>query len=261
MRAKQVLVVSALAGLLSGSAFAQSFSAEPIAFDLSDELADGSPVLIAAYEPTPDARPSFAGAGSDRSAAVTNAGLPAPSIILGRVEPGREADFGIETLLPDTVAQLGFAFDDLETRVAMRDSDPDLFRQLLEQGHIDPPADQLNVALQTELKRMNCYRSTIDGLWGRGSARSVGEYFGERADGASWPDQQPSMQLFRAIIAVPDVACEAPVAAAPARTTTTRSTQQRTTTTRPTPAPAPAPAPKPANKPRISGGGGIGVFR
>ncbi|MEL7090454.1 MAG: hypothetical protein AAFN94_01850 [Pseudomonadota bacterium] len=249
---------------MGSSAFAQSFSAEPIAFDLGDSSADGSPVLIAAYEPPADTRPSFAGTGSDRSASVAGVGLPTPSIILGRVEPGREADFGIETLLPDTVAEVGFSFDDLETRIAMRDNDPELFLQLLDQGHIDPPADRLNAALQTELKRMNCYRSTIDGLWGRGSARSVGEYFGEREDGTTWPDQQPSVELFRAIIAVPDVACEAPVAA-PARTTSTRSTTTRSTTTRTTtratPAPAPKPAAKPAQKPKISGGGGIGVFR
>lgn len=265
MHAKWAFVGVALAGLMGSAALSQSFSAEPIAFDLEDGSADGSPVLIAAYEPPADTRPSFAGAGSDRSASVAPVGLPTPSIILGRVEPGREADFGIETLLPDTVAQMGFGFDDLETRVAMRDNDPELFRQLLEQGHIDPPSEQLNAALQTELKRMNCYRSTIDGLWGRGSARSVGEYFGERPDGASWPDQQPSVELFRAIIAVPDVACEVPVAA-PVRATSTnnRATSQRTTTrttTRATPAPAPKPAPKPANKPKISGGGGIGVFR
>ncbi|MEO0669736.1 MAG: hypothetical protein AAFZ99_17625 [Pseudomonadota bacterium] len=254
-------------GGLTSAAFAQSFGAEPIAFDLGDGADDaGSPFLIAAYEPPPDAAPSFAGPGVGTGAVAVTAGLPTPSIILGRVEPGREADFGIETLLPETVAQMAFAFDDMDTRVAMRGDDPEMFRMLVEQGHIDPPADRLNAALQTELQRMNCYRSSIDGLWGRGSARSVNEYFSERDDGIDWPDQNPSAELFRTIIMYPDVECEAPVAAAaPApRATTTRSTTTRTTQ-RATPAPRPAaPAPKPAapaNKPKITGGGGIGVFR
>lgn len=254
-------------GALTGAALGQSFGAEPIAFDLGDDTDAGSPFLIAAYQPPADAAPTFAGPGVGQGAVAVAAGLPTPSIILGRVEPGREADFGIETLLPETVAQMAFAFDDVETRVAMRGDDPEMFRMLVEQGHIDPPADRLNAALQTELQRMNCYRSGVDGLWGRGSARSVGEYFGEREDGTEWPDQQPSVELFRTIITYPDVRCETPVAAAPQpRATTTRTTTTRTTTTttRRTTTPAPAPAPRPAapaNKPKITGGGGIGVFR
>ncbi|WP_299684096.1 hypothetical protein [uncultured Tateyamaria sp.] len=255
-------------GALAGAAMAQSYGSDPIAFDLGDGAdATGGQVLIAAYQPPAETAPSFAGPGVGRGAVAVAAGLPTPSIILGRIEPGREADFGITSLLPETVAQMSFAFDDMETRIAMRSDDPTMFRMLVEQGHIDPPADRLNVALQSELQRMNCYRSGIDGLWGRGSARSVGEYFGEREDGVDWPDQNPSMELFRTIIMYPDVRCEAPVAAAaPApRATTTRSTTTRTTTTRrvATPKPAaPAPKPKaPANKPKITGGGGIGVFR
>lgn len=253
-----------LAGLctLASGVWAQSFDADPIGFDLGDD-ASGN-VLIAAYQPPSDAAPSFAAPGAGQDAVAVANGLPAPSIVLGRIEPGREADFGITTLLPETVAQMAFAFDDVEKRVAMRGDDPDMFRMLIEQGHIDPPTDRLNVALQSELQRMNCYRSGIDGLWGRGSARSVADYFGERDDGAQWPDQDPSVELFRTIILYPDVRCTAPVAAAPApRATTTRSTSTRTTTpTRraATPAPAPKPA-SPARKPTISSGGGIGVFR
>ena len=253
----------------AGTALAQSFGADPIAFDLGDTAdAAGSPVLIAAYQPPADTAPSFAGPNVGQGAVAAQAGRPTPSIILGRIEPGREADFGITTLLPETVAQMAFAFDDVEKRVAMRGDDPEMFRMLVEQGHIDPPAERLNVALQTELQRMQCYRSGIDGLWGRGSARSVRDYFGEREDGAEWPDQQPSMELFRAIIMYPDVECEVPVAAAPAprptttRSTTTRRTTTTTTTTRRAATPAPAPKPAaPASKPKITGGGGIGVFR
>ena len=256
-------------GVLSGTAEAQSYEAEPIAFDIGDsaDSTSAEPFLIAAYQPPADAAPTFAGPGAGQDAVQAADGLPTPSIILGRIEPGREADFGITTLLPETVAQMAFPFDDLEKRVAMRGEDPDMFRMLVEQGHIDPPTDQLNVALQTELQRMNCYRSGIDGLWGRGSARSVGEYFDEREDGMEWPDSDPSVDLFRAIIMYPDVRCETPQAAPAARNTsaTTRTTRSTTTTTRRTTTSRPAaPAPKPAapaNKPKITGGGGIGVFR
>ncbi len=252
------------AGAFAGAAVAQSFGAEPIAFDLGDDA--GANVLIAAYQPPADTAPSFAGPGVGQEALAVRAGLPSPSIILGRIEPGREADFGITTLLPETVATMAFAFDDLETRVAMRGDDPELFRLLVEQGHIDPPEADLNRALQVELQRMNCYRSGIDGAWGPGSRRSVGEYFDKREDGMTWPDQNPSVELFRTIIMEPDVRCETPVAAAAPRrpTTTSRPAASRpaaVATPRPaTPRPAPA-APKPAAKPKITGGGGIGVFR
>ena len=246
------------------SATSQSFSSEPIAFDVDDTAGDaGTPLLIAAYEPPAGTAPQIGAAGANRAAAVTQAGLPAPSIILGRIEPGREADFGISILLPETVATMRFDFDDLETRVAMRGEDPEMFRKLIEQGHIDPPAERLNAALQLELQRMNCYRSTIDGLWGPGSRRSVGGYFDAREDALTWPDQEPSMELFRAIILYPDVECvvQQPTPRATTQTTTPRTTTTRTMTARPAPAPAPSAPATTSNRPRISTGGGIGVFR
>lgn len=253
--------------VLAGTAKAQSYESGPIEFDIFEDTADGAaPLLIAAYQPPTDAVPSFAPGGTGRAAEVTAAGFPEPSIILGEIAPGQEAAFGIETLLPGTVAEMAFAYDDLETRVAMRDGDPEIFRMLVEQGHIDPPAEQLNAALQTELQRMNCYRSGIDGLWGRGSARSVGEYFGKRDDGATWPDQQPSNELFRAIIMYPDVRCETPQVQAPAPRTTRvapaqpRATTQRRTTTQQPAARAPTQT-APTRRPTITTGGGIGVFR
>ncbi|MEX0308728.1 MAG: hypothetical protein AB3N17_00635 [Tateyamaria sp.] len=190
--------------------------------------------------------------------------LPQPSIILGRIAPGQEEEFGIERLLPETVAQVIFDLADLDARNALRADNPELFAQLISEGHLDPEADQLNRTLQVELQRMNCYRSGIDGAWGPGSRRSVASYFEQLAN-VSWPDQQPTNELFRAILLNGDVACPTPVAAPrPAATnrTTTRTTTTTTTRTQRPAAAAPAPAAKPQtqSKPTLSIGGS-GVFR
>lgn len=257
------LALSTLCALsLTQPALAQSFAAEQIDFDVSDDGTGSGPLLIAAYQPVSTALPQFAQRATGRDALVTRVGLPSPSIILGRIAPGQEETFGITTLLPDTVEQVGFAYDDLETRNRMRDEDPEMFRKLIEQGHIDPPEDILNAALQTELQRMNCYRSGIDGAWGPGSRRSVSAYFGKREDGQTWPDEEPSNDLFRTIILQPDVTCDTPrvTTRTTSTTTTTRRNTTRTTTAARPAAPAPKPA-APAAKPKIKSGGGIGVFR
>ncbi|MFL4472318.1 hypothetical protein ACERZ8_21430 [Tateyamaria armeniaca] len=195
-------------------------------------------------------------------AARAAAGLPQPSIIIGLIAPGQEEEFGLESLLPGTVDAMGFALDDLAAREALRESDPEMFRRLIEEGHLDPGSDELNRVLQIELSRMNCYRSGIDGAWGPGSRRSVGEYF-EQLASVDWPDQAPTQELFRAIMLNGDVACPTPVAAAPRRTTptTSRPATTRTQTAPRAAAPAPArtaPAAKP--KPKLSIGGS-GVLR
>ncbi len=255
--------VACLVGL-SGLAQAQSYSAAPIDVDIASDGAGAEPLLIAAFQPQADVQPQFLSQGGQQAIA-TRSGLPTPSIILGRIEAGQESAFGISTLLPETVAQFGFAYNDLDRRVAMRDSDPEMFRKLIEQGHVDPPANVLNAALQTELQRMNCYRSGIDGAWGPGSRRSVGSYFEKREDDMEWPDQEPSNGLFRTIILVPDVTCETPRATTRTTSAPARATPRATTPTRRAAAPKPA-APKPqpaapAVKPKIKLGTGTGVFR
>lgn len=243
-------------------ALAQGLEIAPIGFDVADQ---GDDLVLAAF--APDAAPVFDGVrtGTAPAAARVSAGLPRPSIILGLITPGQEEDFGLENLLPATVEQFAFALDDLAAREALRESDPILFERLVNEGHLDPDAGALPTVLQTELARMNCYRAGIDGLWGPGSRRSVGEYFDQLAS-VEWPDQAPTFELFRAIILNGDVACSAPqpVAAAPARATPTRTTQSRPATTQARPA-APAPKPAaPAAKPRrtLSGSSlGIGALR
>ncbi|CUH75057.1 hypothetical protein TRM7557_00202 [Tritonibacter multivorans] len=202
----------------------QPFTLEPITFDV-DGTAQEDLVLVAAYE-APAGAPVLVNFGSrSQEAQRTAAGRPAPSIILGRIAPGEEADFGVDALLQDTLDAFIFAYNDVAAREALRSSNPDMFRRLIEGGHIDPPEGQTARALQTELARMNCYRSSIDGLWGGGSRRSVTSYFDTLGNGSSWSDPAPSNALFRSILINGDVTCR--VAAAPAPRSTTR-TQSRT---------------------------------
>lgn len=258
---------SFLFGLILGplgaiGASAQGLDIQPIGIELAD---DGDQLILAAM-PVAGQAPVFNSVLIE-SATVTRAAvrqtgtLPKPSIILGLIAPGQEETFGVERLLPATVEQIIFALDDLAAREALRADNPDLFRRLVEEGHIDPDPDQLNRVLQTELKRMNCYRAGVDGAWGRGSRGSVDEYFSQLAS-VEWDDPAPTNSLFRSIILNGDVACPTPAAAAvapratssaPKRATTTR----RTTTTNRAPA---APKAAPAAKPKMSIGA-QGVFR
>ncbi|MEO0381330.1 MAG: hypothetical protein AAF252_13760 [Pseudomonadota bacterium] len=246
---------------LTPVAMAQGLEIAPIGIDLADDT-DG--LVQAAL--VIDAAPVFDAAqlGATPVAARAAAGLPQPSIIIGLIAPGQEEEFGLERLLPATIEQVAFSLDDLEAREALRENDPIMFERLISEGHLDPGSDQLNRVLQVELARMKCYRSGIDGAWGPGSRRSVGEYFAE-LETVDWPDQAPTNELFRAILLNGDVECEVPVAAVAPRRTTTSSTASRpaATAARPaTPRPA-APAPKPAApaaKPKLSIGGS-GVLR
>lgn len=220
----------------AGPLGAQEFAAAPIALDIAPDGGD-APILVVALTTRAATPPVIAGlGGGPRLASLTAEGLPQPSIIIGRIEPGQEAAFGIETLLPESVAALAFGWRDLEAREALRARDPELFAQLVSEGHLDPPADELAVALQTDLARMNCYRSGIDGLWGPGSRRSVGEYFDQLGTDAPGVNATPA--VYRAMMLGGDVACPTPVARQPA------PAPVQTTTNRAPSSPPAAPAPQ-----------------
>lgn len=256
------LLFGLMAGLLGpGSVFAQGLDIEPIAIDISEDQDQ----LVLAALPMADQGPIFSrditsSAGTVRAAVRQPGTLPKPSIILGLIAPGAEADFGVERLLPATVNQISFSWDDLAARESLRADDPDLFGRLVSEGHIDPDPDQLSRVLQTELQRMNCYRSGIDGLWGGGSQRSVMEYFDQLAS-VSWDDPAPTFELFRALLLNGDVECPTPAVAATSRAApsapASNRTPQRTTPARTAPAAKPA---APAPKPKLSIGA-QGVFR
>ncbi|MBE1283396.1 MAG: hypothetical protein GJ676_08780 [Rhodobacteraceae bacterium] len=254
----------ALFAAAPSSSLAQDLDIQPISLDVSSETDQ----LVLAALPVGDVMPIIRGVTADETPVVRAAvrpsdQLPTPSIILGYIAPEQEEEFGLDRLLPATVEQISFALDDLEAREALRARDADLFKRFVEEGHLDPDPAQLNRTLQAELLRMRCYRSSIDGQWGRGSRRSVTSYFNE-LDGVSWPDQNPSNELFRAILINGDVVCAAAPSNRTVRTNTSTSSRSSSSSTRTrTPAPAPAPQPAPAQKPAatIELGPSIGVFR
>jgi len=188
---------------------AQGLEANIIELDIQPlrDQSNSSPLLIAAYQPQ-DSVPTLRSLGaSNRSAVLSSSGKPTPSIIIGSISPGEETSFGIEELLPASVSASSFSYNDLAAREGLRNTDPELFRKLVAGGFIDPPEEQLVEALQRELARMNCYRSGIDGDWGKGSQRSVTAYFAALGNVVSWNGTQPTNELFREILLQGDARC------------------------------------------------------
>ncbi|MEL6689289.1 MAG: hypothetical protein AAFP28_03130 [Pseudomonadota bacterium] len=190
------------AALTAGPLSAQSLDVLPLGIDVGNDAQ-----IVQAVVTSDAAQPNILGLTPLVPAAVvTQAALPQPSLILGFIEIGQEAAFGIETLLSTTVEQVAFAPDDLAAREALRTSDPELFRQLVEEGHVDPAADDVVLTLQRELRRMNCYTGAIDNDWGPGSRRAVPAYFARLPD-QSWSGDAATVDLFRAIVLSGDVSC------------------------------------------------------
>ncbi len=190
-----------------------------------------------------------------RPRAVPGAGgLPQPSVILG------ETATLASLAAPAPAQQLDYT--DIAARTASRAADPAAHEQLILTGAYDPPPEQLAVAVQTELARMNCYTSTIDGAWGNGSRRALQLYFDTLEIAA--PSQDPTVEIFRQLLQKDDVACPAVAAPAPAAAAP-RTTQQQTAPTQAAPrqaAPAPQPAaPAPTEGRRIRQSNGTGAFR
>ena len=253
--------LGALCVLQTGTAsLAESLDIQPITLEIisdpSSDSSSGAELILAAIAATSSAAPVIEGmlvvsVDMIQAAVPISDELPQPSVILGFIASGQEALFGLSRLLPMTVAGIIFSLDDLIAREALRLSDPDMFKRLIEEGHVDPNPTQLNRVLQVELKRMNCYRSSIDGAWGRGSRGSVDEYF-DQLNNVSWEDPAPSIKLFRAVLLNGDVTCTAPVAV---------QRTQSSSSTRSTAAPTEVTKPAVNKKPTITLGVGSGVFR
>ena len=244
----------------ASTAFAQELRTDAIAFEV--DTGTDAPVLVMAFA-AQDTSPQINTGQTARDALIPDSNMPAPSIVLGRVGTGLEAQFGILRLLPSTVAEIGFAYDDLDARQALKTENEGLFQQLVNEGHVDPPENIIQAAVQTELARMNCYRSRVDNVWGPGSRRSVTEYFAQRP-GVDWPEPEASVNLFRAIIAAPDVSCPTPVAQTRQPAPQPTQPQPQPSTAQQTPQPAPQPQPQPQQQssgPQLSIGGSTGVFR
>lgn len=124
----------------------------------------------------------------------------------------------------------------------------------------DAKATDLVRNIQTELRRLGCYRMPVDGDWGKGSIRAVTEYY--RNTKQAGLSNDPTVELLSDLFLRSGRICKQPVlvkkvkpakiasGTGPARmgTSTSRKTVRRS-------APASRPAPPP---PDISGGIGIG---
>lgn len=175
-------------------------------------VAEARPVSLA----TNGMRMSGAGPipSTPRFAALPRAeGLPQPSVIVGLIKGAGSADFAAAR---DTADLQGseITYDNLAARQRLRNSDPDLFGNLVAAGAFDPPTPLLPQALQSELTRMGCYTNRIDGDWGRGSQTAARRYF-EAAGGSRATSLEATIELFRLIISQDDVTCARPVAAVP----------------------------------------------
>jgi hypothetical protein len=178
-------------------------------------------------------------------------GLPQPSVILG--ETATLA--ALATPAPDQLLD----YTDIAARQALKTSDAAEYERLILTGAYDPPPEQLAIAVQTELARMNCYTTTIDGDWGNGSRRALQRYFDTLEIAA--PSQDPTVDVFRQLLQRDDVEC--PEVAAPApqpAAAAPRTTQRQAAPAQAAPAPQPA-APAPTDGRRIRQTSGTGAFR
>jgi hypothetical protein len=82
-------------------------------------------------------------------------------------------------------------------------------------------AFDLNHRLQTELARVGCYRSAIDGVWGSGSRRALGEYL--RRTKQEQTSLEPDVEMLGDLFLRSGRICKEPVAVKPVKTATMSS--------------------------------------
>ena len=140
----------------------------------------------------------------DRSVQPLRPGLPQPSIIVG------------EQAIPRPQIQSGPLGVDAAERAGIRRDNPGIYAQMLAEGAFDPDPEQVAAAIQTELARMECYASAIDGVWGRGSVAAVQRYFAKAGGQAATANAE--LALYRQIIGRDDIRCDPVPVAAPAAT-------------------------------------------
>lgn len=195
---------------------------------------------------------------SDVSAVATAAGLPRPSVIVGRIQVENVSfspTVSDETITGTEVETAGF-----EARQIIRVDDATLYTQLVNSGAFDPSFGprQLETALQIELDRIGCYTSTIDGIWGNNSAAAVERYY--QQIGETPESLEPSVELFRKIVLRDNVNCPVirqaarPAPAATPRATPTRANPPRASQPRATPTRAAQPRASTPRKPKAPSG-------
>ncbi len=230
-------------------AISKGFVAHQIALDVRSGDKSDDKLILASVSMTPNTAPmlrihKLLTSDIKQAFMKVSPEYPQPSVILGFIAPGQETLYDLTRLLPATVDKIKFLLDDLDAREELRNSDPEMFRRLIEEGHIDPDQSQLGKVLQTEFKRMKCYRSSIDGQWGPGSRRAVGAYF-DQLNNITWPDQSLTVILFRSVLINGDVDCPMPLKAKKKLRSVDAKKEVEPVT----------------KKPKISLGVGTGVFR
>jgi hypothetical protein len=94
-----------------------------------------------------------------------------------------------------------------------------------EESPDNAPAFDLNRRVQTELSRVGCYRQAIDGEWGPGSRRALGDYLKRtKQDGGAL---EPSVELLGDLFLRSGRICRQPVAAPKTATLSKQSTGNR----------------------------------
>lgn len=74
---------------------------------------------------------------------------------------------------------------------------------------------KLAMSVQTELRRLGCYRMKVDGDWGKGSARALTDYYRNTKQEAA--GTEPSVELLSELFLRSGRICKAPVAVKPAK--------------------------------------------
>ncbi|WP_442579506.1 caspase family protein [Mesorhizobium sp. ASY16-5R] len=85
-------------------------------------------------------------------------------------------------------------------------------------GEDKAPAFDLNHRIQTELSRVGCYRQAIDGVWGPGSRKALGEYL--QRTNQNQDILEPNVDLLGDLFLRAGRICRQPVAAKPVKTAT-----------------------------------------
>lgn len=74
---------------------------------------------------------------------------------------------------------------------------------------------KLAMSVQTELRRLGCYRMEVDGDWGKGSMRALADYY--RNTSQPGAGTEPSVELLSELFLRSGRICKAPVAVKPAK--------------------------------------------
>lgn len=127
-------------------------------------------------------------------------------------------------------------------------------------GETDPEkATDLARSIQTELRRLGCYRTTVDGSWGKGSIRALTNYYRNTRRTAS--TTEPSVELLSDLFLHSGRVCKDPVVVQrtkPARVSVDAAPARKDATSRRTAPPKLQSSRPAAPPPDISGGVGIG---